>query len=463
MRSFKPVHKRSMSEEAISRNYLMDDLTPKAKDPQDNTPIFEMEIENLDAMIEEPIILKNIADNNINTLNEVTPLVQNSKLNNNNLRITNPKQQKPTKTVNKKKSPSKKPIDKKATLSTDNLKDSEYKSIEKIKSDMNKEVLKTLISVPADNKKNLDENNSNKTKNSVRNKPKPILTKDKKDEIIECVVKKIEKEECLNAFEILTATKLPQKSSKISKESKQPQLEKEKQENQISEQNQEKYQTSKQQKHLNKTQEVRNIKSKDKSSLEKPKPQSKKIEEVKDRGIEKSRRGDTFFRNKAVKSPLLNVVLEKEETNACALPEDKECRIVLLDVRHLGISNLTMDHENKVIEGVVKPSISGANNIENEDLESLSRKFLKKISKELQKYYSQETLKAEKTAKLMEERIRKALQSDPEMIGNSFKVNYTAKIIELIKKITEKELHISVFVRKEEPEFENKVKIDEHN
>lgn len=101
--------------------------------------------------------------------------------------------------------------------------------------------------------------------------------------------------------------------------------------------------------------------------------------------------------------------------------------------------------------------------IEKESLENLSRKFVKKIAKELQKFYSLNQAQSEKTAREIEERIANALKADSSLSADAsqLKVTYIAKIYELINRIKDKEVRLDSFVTKEDCDLKNKIKVDD--
>ena len=124
-----------------------------------------------------------------------------------------------------------------------------------------------------------------------------------------------------------------------------------------------------------------------------------------------------------------------------------------------GISNLTVDHESKSDEDQMRMKVEGkdmertsfVSNIKEtsslithenkllseEDTATLSRKFLKKIAKEIVKAYELDLQSAETIAKRLEVTVVKALRSDATLSHNEdqFKINYTSKLAELIKSL----------------------------
>lgn len=125
------------------------------------------------------------------------------------------------------------------------------------------------------------------------------------------------------------------------------------------------------------------------------------------------------------------------------------------------LSNLTVDYETKPNSAQRKEEGSAIAQLEKETLENLSRKFLKKIAKELQKFYSLNQSQSESTAKQMEERISNALKADARLSAelSFFKVTYAAKIYELIKRIKDKDVKLDTFVSKESSDLQSKVKV----
>lgn len=116
------------------------------------------------------------------------------------------------------------------------------------------------------------------------------------------------------------------------------------------------------------------------------------------------------------------------------------------------MSNLTIDPETGKSKRNEKKEDNGSLNLEKENMEQLSRKFLKKIAKELVKFYNLNADQAEKTAKKLEERILTALKKTVGSNGSetALKSNYTVKLVELIKKIKDKEVNLASLVTKEE-------------
>ncbi len=105
----------------------------------------------------------------------------------------------------------------------------------------------------------------------------------------------------------------------------------------------------------------------------------------------------------------------------------------------------------------VKPEISKSkaaaiNLVAQEDFDNMSRKFLKKIAKELNTAYELAIPQAELVAKRIESRIKNAIRADSRLGANesSFKTEYTSKILELVKNIKAKLVDPNPFLGKAE-------------
>lgn len=115
------------------------------------------------------------------------------------------------------------------------------------------------------------------------------------------------------------------------------------------------------------------------------------------------------------------------------------------------ISNLTLDPEGKV-EGKQKGTGLAPILVGQEDFGNMSRKFLKKLAKELNSAYELEISQAELVAKRMESRIKNAIRADSRLGANEslFKSEYTSKILELVKNIKAKLVDPNPFLGKAE-------------
>ena len=113
-----------------------------------------------------------------------------------------------------------------------------------------------------------------------------------------------------------------------------------------------------------------------------------------------------------------------------------------------GISNLTSDPDARH-EAV---HIAVLANSSAEDFAHMSRKFLKKMAKELVRVYGLNQVQAENIAKEMETRIVNALRSDSNLSSDEavFKTEYTEKILELVRNIKEKLVEMNQFLQKTE-------------
>ena len=473
-RNFKRIHKRSMSEEGISKNYMKEGLGYKQSSITEG--IDKLQQAARDGMLEEALpsllLVKPLAPAEMTCVLECSSVVSKPKI----TKRPDPRRRSPIKKVTQKKEPtqSQPPQPKKENA----------KAVPKQSAPMDEEILATASTPRPTAVKQNQDNTDFKNKKKPEPKAKPPIQKTQPKQTPEVSSgnskeNKLEKPLSLNATEILAASKNSQKPTKNKpsapvKEVPAKVIKKTGDSSKTQKQTSNQPAVSKQQKKekapalVTPKEPKQKVPAVEKMAIESLlKPMERQTS--KDQSVKEITKKSSATTQKAtlpeVLSPKLGDSLEKADFPVCGSAEEKECKQELQDVSHHGISNLTVDHETKPIDTTLKPEISGVQNLDIDDFESLSRKFLKKLSKEIQKCYEQESAQAEKTAKMMEERIRNALQSDEEMNKTEqvYKVNYTAKLIELIKKIKGKEVDLSFFVRKEEPEETNKVKVNQHS